>query len=121
MDETPARHDPFLEAAWHVRQRYWQRKLGRLRLGAEPLEDQLAKYFRVTWVLTITADVVALIIVCLFAAFRRVDIGVIFASILFFPVVGLAWFDWWVLRGRAMRYQRELAEYERRQPTPGRT
>ncbi len=38
-----------LEAAWRTREAVWRRKLGRLRLGVEPIEEQLARYRRVTW------------------------------------------------------------------------
>jgi hypothetical protein len=37
------------EDEWQERERQWQRRLGRLRLGAEPIAEQLAKYRRVTW------------------------------------------------------------------------
>ncbi len=30
-----------LETRWRVREREWARRLGRLRLGVEPLEEQL--------------------------------------------------------------------------------
>ena len=41
--------ETLLDAAWSVRRKTWARKLGRLRLGAEPSRIQLARYRRVTW------------------------------------------------------------------------
>ena len=38
-----------LESRWRVRERNWARRLGRLRLGVEPLEEQLTRYRRTTW------------------------------------------------------------------------
>ncbi len=106
MEARTTQHDPFLEDAWLVRQRYWQRKLGRLRLGVEPLEEQLARYRRVTWILTTVTLALASMFVTLFAAFRRPDIGLILALLLFSPVVVLAWLDQTLLRLRAARYAR---------------
>src|SRR5262245_65983849 len=42
-------HVQDLEARWRLRERYWRRKLGRLRLGVEPVQGQLRRYRRVTW------------------------------------------------------------------------
>ncbi len=53
----------------------WQRKLGRIRLGAEPVEDQLKKYRGSTIVLSIVMGVVGLMLFALFSAFRSPGIG----------------------------------------------
>ena len=46
LDSPRPPKEPVVDKAGEARQRYWQRKLGRLRLGVEPLRDQL---FLVTW------------------------------------------------------------------------
>ena len=97
------------DPAWIDRERYWRRKLGRIQLGAEPVGEQLARYRRVTWMLTAVTLGVGAMIVGLFAAFRRPDIGLILAAILFAPVLSVAWFDHLRLGRLVARYQRERA------------
>jgi hypothetical protein len=121
METNRPRNVPVADEAWQARQRYWRHKLGRLRLGAEPLEDQLARYRRVTWMLTAVPLGIGLMFVALFTAFGRPDVGLVLASILLMPIVLIAWLDDGLLRSRARRYARERAEHERRQATPGRT
>jgi hypothetical protein len=89
------------------RQRYWARKLGRLRLGVEPLDMQLARYRRVTWALTLVPGVIALIFIAIFAAFKRPDIGLILVGIVLAPVVVIAWLDYARLARNVRRYQAE--------------
>ncbi len=120
MDQQGDRDDASLEG-WNARQRYWQKKLGRLRLGAEPLEEQLAKYRRVTWMLTAVPIVLALMFVGLFAAFGRPLLGVILSLVLLSPVVTVAWIDFGVLSLRASRYQHERERWMRADSTPERT
>jgi hypothetical protein len=105
---------------WLARERYWKNKLGRIRLGAEPVEQQLDKYRRVTWMLSVLPLGLGLFIVALFTAFRRPDVGVILAAILFVPVVSIAWLDFVRLRARVRAYLRELQEHQARQETSGR-
>jgi hypothetical protein len=93
-------------------QRRWQARLGRLRLGAEPIEVQLERYRRVTWVLTAIPTALAIFIFTLFTAFRRPGIGSIVALILFLPVVSIAWIDFAILKGKAIRYWREHPKEE---------
>src|SRR5690349_7938776 len=112
MDRDHPEPDP--DASWADRQRLWQRKLGRLRLGAEPLEDQLARYRRVTWALTAIPAALALMFVALFAAFGRPLYGAALAAVLLGPVVGLAWLEDRALHRRASEYERERREFERR-------
>jgi hypothetical protein len=109
------------DADWEARQLYWRRKLGRLRLGAEPIEEQLERYRRVTVVLTVIAAALALVFVSLFTAFGRPDVGAVVAFVLFAPVVATAWVDHALLRRRAAGYLAELREYERSRGvrTPG--
>ena len=94
-------------ADWADRQRRWARKLGRLRLGAEPLGIQLARCRRVTWVLTAVAATVALMFVALFAAFGRPGVGAVVAGVLLGPVAAIAWLDYAILSRRASAYERE--------------
>jgi hypothetical protein len=121
MDPPTPPSEPVSEEAWQARQRYWQRKLRRLRLGAEPVEVQLARYRRVTWMLTAVPLAIGLMFVALFAAFRRPDIGLIVAAILVLPIVVLAWLEHGLLALRAARYLREQAATARWPGTPGQT
>ena len=87
----------------------WRRKLGRLRLGVEPIEEQLARYRRVTWALTAVPSVLGLMFLTLFTVFGRPDIGLIFDAIVLLPIVIGAWLDYALLARRARRYLAELA------------
>lgn len=99
--------------AWNERQRYWARKLGRIRLGVEPVEEQLAKYRRVTIVLTAVPFGVALMFLALFTAFGRPDVGLILSAVLLLPVVTLAWLDFALLNYRVQTYLREARDQEK--------
>ena len=99
---------------WAQRERHWRRKLGRLRLGVEPLQEQLARCRRVTWALSAVTGLIALMFVALFWAFEAPLVGVVVAGVLLLPVVGLSWLDFKILERRAARYQRERREYEER-------
>jgi hypothetical protein len=99
------------EQRWQDRQRYWARKLGRLRLGVEPLDEQLAKYRRVTWALTLIPLGIALLFISIFTAFGRADIGLIVVAIILGPVVAIAWLDYALLARNARRYQAEQAKF----------
>ena len=102
-----------LERRWREREAWWRRKLGRLRLGVEPLEQQVARYWRVTWALTVVPAILAIMFVALFTAFSRPDIGLILSAILLVPIVLIAWLDQAILAHRARRYLAELEEYRR--------
>ncbi|HKI18193.1 MAG TPA: hypothetical protein VKA15_09945 [Isosphaeraceae bacterium] len=102
-----------LEARWREREAWWRRKLGRLRLGVEPLEEQVARYRRVTWALTVVPAILAIMFVALFTAFGRPDIGLILVAILLVPIVLGAWLNQALLARRARRYLAELEEYRR--------
>ena len=121
MDSLGPTSEPVANEVWQARQRYWQRKLGRLRLGVEPLSVQLARYRRVTWMLTAVPLVIALMFVGLFAAFQRLDIGLIVAGILLLPIVVVAWLEYGLLELRVARYTRECAASGQRQSNPERT
>ena len=91
------------------RERYWRSKLRRLRFGAEPLDVQLDRARRVTMVLTGVSVGVALMISMIFAAFGRLDVGLIFVAILFVPILFLAWLDYGNLKSRVHEYEAECA------------
>ncbi len=106
-------HNEALESKWQAREKYWRRKLGRLRLGVEPIEDQLARYNRVTWAITAISTFLGLTFLTLFTVFGRADIGLIFDAIILLPIVGGAWIDHALLANRARRYLAEADEYRR--------
>lgn len=88
----------------------WQRKLGRLRLHAEPLSVQLHRYRRVTWTLTILPGILGLVFLTLFSLFQAPLIGLALVGILFLPVVLGAWLE-------DLRLHRLVAAYEREHPS----
>ena len=110
-DLTPP--DAKSDASWQMRQEFWRRKLGRLRLGVEPLEEQLARYRGVTWALTLVPAFLAMFFMTLFTVFGRPDIGFIVDAILLLPIVVGAWLDYALLARRAGRYLAELSENTR--------
>jgi hypothetical protein len=105
---APARE---LEAQWQLREDHWRRKLGRLRLGVEPIEEQLDRYRRVTWALTAGPSVLGVMFFTLFAVFGRPDIGLILVAVLLLPIVLVAWWDYAMMARRARRYLREVSHY----------
>ena len=105
--------DQDLEARWRLRENHWRRKLGRLKLGVEPIEEQLTRYRRVTWVLTAVPAVIGLMFLTLFTVFGRPDIGLIFDAIVLLPIVVGAWLDYAWLARKARRYLTEFSEYLR--------
>jgi hypothetical protein len=95
------------------RERYWRHRLGRLRLGVEPLEQQLARLRLVTWCLSAVPAGIGGMIVAIFAAFRRPDLGLLLAAILVVPIVVLAWLDLARLERAAAAYEEERKTLER--------
>ncbi|WP_435006616.1 hypothetical protein P12x_004134 [Tundrisphaera lichenicola] len=110
--------DSVAGASWPEREARWQKRLRRLRLGAEPIEDQLVRFRRVTIVLTIIGISVGLMFLSIFAAFGRVDVGAIVVGILLGPVIALAWLDHAILRARAAAYLRDLKDWQSRATPP---
>jgi hypothetical protein len=113
METKFANHADDLDSRWRSRESRWRRKLGRLRLGVEPIEEQLARYRGVTWALTAVPSVLALMFLTLFGVFGRPDIGLIFDAIILLPIIIVAWLDYALLASRAKRYLAELGEYRR--------
>jgi len=106
-------HESDLETRWRLRENEWRRKLGRLRLGVEPIEEQLARYRRVTWALTVVPFVVGLIFLSLFTVFGRPDIGLILITSLLLTIGLGAWLDYELLARRARCYLAERTDYVR--------
>jgi hypothetical protein len=105
--------DQDLESRWRLRENHWRRKLGRLKLGVEPIEEQLTRYRRVTWALAAVPAVIGLMFLTLFTVFGRPDVGLIFDAIVLLPIVVGAWLDYVWLARKAKRYLIELSEYLR--------
>ena len=101
-----------LEASWSVRERQWARRLGRLRLGAEPLEEQLTRLRRTTWALALVASLIALFVLTLFTVFGRPDIGLVVILILFGPMILFPWLGYTRLKRRAAEYLVDHARFE---------
>jgi hypothetical protein len=114
MEMTISKQIEDLEARWRVRESRWRYKLGRLRLGVEPLAEQLARYRRVTWALTVVPSLLGLMFLTLFGVFGRPDIGFVFVAIVLAPIVMGAWIDFALFARRARRYLTEHDEYVRR-------
>lgn len=102
---------PADDPRWQARLRYWRRRLGRVRLGVEPVADQLARYRRVTWMLTALALSLSTFFLALFTAFGRPDVGAVLAAILFGPLILFAWADDALLRRKVSLYLRELRTF----------
>lgn len=111
---APGSMDPIVDLThrWRIREEAWARKLGRLRLGAEPLAEQLVRYRGVTWALTFIPSVLAGFFLALFSAFGRPDIGLIVVALLFLPIIAGAWLGDLRLNRRARAYLRELAAFQ---------
>lgn len=106
--------DPREAAAnWPERERQWRIALGRIKLGVEPVADQLEKYRLVTWTLSFVAGGMGTILFALFCAFRHPFIGLAVAGGLFGPVIVSAWIGFARLESLASRYLREREEVDR--------
>jgi hypothetical protein len=115
MDTTTSPPNPAedLDARWRTREDYWRRKLGRLRLGVEPIEEQLARYRRATWALTAVPAALAVFFFTLFAVFGYPRVGLALDAIVLLPIVLGAWADHALLSLRARRYRAEADRYLR--------
>jgi hypothetical protein len=111
MRMNVAVEDGGIESRWRSRENQWRRKLGRLRLEVEPIEEQLTRYRRVTWALTVVPSVLAVMFLTLFTVFGRPDVGLILVNIVLVPIILGAWLDYALLSWRARRYLVEEAAY----------
>jgi hypothetical protein len=100
-----------VESRWRRREDQWRRKLGRLRLGVEPIEEQLTRYRRVTWGLTVVPASLAAMFLTLFTVFGRPEVGLILVIILLLPIILGAWMDYGLWSWRARRYLVEATAY----------
>jgi hypothetical protein len=116
MDRLVEEHDA---SAWPEREARWKRKLRRLRLDAEPIEEQLERHRRVTIALSAVSALIGLMFLAIFAAFGRPDVGAVVSGVLVVPVVGLAWVDHAILEARASAYLRERAAHFSKANPPG--
>jgi hypothetical protein len=114
METTISKQIEDLDTQWRLREGRWRYQLGRLRLGVEPLGEQLVRYRHVTWALTVVPSLLALMFLTLFGVFGRPDIGLIFVAIVLAPIVLGAWIDYTLLAKRARRYLAEHDEYVQR-------
>jgi hypothetical protein len=112
MGEQPGDALLGLEDRWRRRRAEWARKLGRLRLGAEPIEEQLARYRRVTIGLAIVPGVMSLIFLSLFSVFGRPDIGVLIVLLFFGPIALFSWLGYRGLARKAAAFRDEEARFE---------
>jgi hypothetical protein len=101
-----------LESRWRMRERKWACRLGRLRLGVEPLEEQLTRLRRTTWALAIVPSIIALIVLTLFTVFGRPDIGSVVILILFAPMILFPWVGYARLKRRAAEYLADRARFD---------
>ena len=106
--------DPARDAdQWPDRERQWRKALGRIRIGVEPIPEQLERMRLVAWTLTAVAGGIGLMFVALFSAFGHPIIGLVVASVLVGPVIASAWAGFLRTRGRVDRYLREKEEVSR--------
>ena len=117
METDVASERSELETRWRLREQEWARKLGRLHLGVEPIEEQLARYRRATWGLTIVPGLIALAFLTLFTVFGRPDIGLVVIGILSVPIIMFSWVDYLRLKRRARAYLAERANFVAREDT----
>jgi hypothetical protein len=112
---------PTPPSEWAERERHWRRRLGRLKLGVEPIEEQLERYRRVTWALTVIPGAIAMLFLSLFWAFGAPLLGLAVSGVVLGPIIAFAWLDFLRLRRRANRYLRERRAHEAQQGPIDRT
>lgn len=112
MGNAPADRVVELDERWRERRIKWGRKLGRLRLGVEPLDAQLARQLRVASVLSAVSTLIGLFFIALFSAFGRPDVGLIFVALFLLPIILSSWIGYLRLANRAHAFEREYAAYQ---------
>ena len=96
-----------LENRWQEHSGRWA-SLGRLRLGVEPLEEQLARQRHVTCGTDVRVGLHRPPVLSLFSAFRRPDLGL---GWLAFSSCPSAWAHGWVTIDSSRRAAAYLAEH----------
>jgi hypothetical protein len=86
----------------------WQERLGRLRLNAEPIQDQVIRHLRVTWVLTGVVTLLGAVFFTLFTGFGRPDIGSVLVCVLTGPILSIAWYDYFKMKRAAESFGKEM-------------
>jgi hypothetical protein len=79
----------------------WRKRLGRLRLGVEPIAEQLARSRRATWTLTFVSLGIGSMILAIFTAFSAPRTGLVVVGVILGPIIAGAWFGDWRLRRAA--------------------
>jgi hypothetical protein len=72
----------------------WRVRLSRLSPYTMDIEEQLERLYELTIMLTIVPGVMAAIILTIFTLFGRPDVGAIAVTMIFGPMIGLAWRDY---------------------------
>ncbi|MGE3821154.1 MAG: hypothetical protein AB7I30_17210 [Isosphaeraceae bacterium] len=91
-----------------LREIYWSRRLGRIRLRAEPVTVQLERYRQAAVILSAVAGGIGLVFIALFSAFRQPMVGIALALLLMGPLILINWVDFWKLQSRVNAYLREV-------------
>lgn len=82
----------------------WRVRLARLSPFSIEIEEQLDRLHKLTIALTIVPGIMATIILVLFIVFGRPDIGLIAISLIFGPMIGMAWWDYRRIARQARTY-----------------
>ncbi len=90
---------------------YWGTRLGRIRLGVEPVEGQLEIIHKMTWVIIGVVTFFEVFFMSLFLGFGRPDIGLVLVGISLVPIELMAWFDYIKLKNRVKEYLDELGAH----------
>jgi hypothetical protein len=100
------------ESTWQLQEREWAKRLGRLRLGVEPIEEQLNLHRKTTLMLMLVQAGIAAIFLALFTAFGRPGIGLWIVGVLFTPMILGAWLGYRRMEraGRAYLAERSRSE-----------
>ena len=100
-------------ASWPKRELWWRKKLGRIRLGVEPIAEQIERYRRATVLLSLVTSGIGAMLFALFLAFSKPIHGLVVAGMIVGPIVSAAWLDFWKLQARANEFIREREEIAR--------
>jgi hypothetical protein len=90
-----------------------QANLGRLRLGAEPIEEQVRRQRRATWALTVIMTILGFLFFSLFTGFGRPDVGAVLACVLVAPILIIVWREYFQMAKRAQLYLNFTDSFER--------
>lgn len=97
-----------LDARWAAERAGWARSMGRLRLDAEPLGDQLLRHRSASLALIAISAAASVAFVAAFAAFSRPLLGIGFSALFLLPIVIVSWLDQRRMAGRVREYEEAL-------------